>query len=288
MILALQYYITDLERTMRLANLLADIEAHFRDDVMLGLICQPGTPTTRLVRETIDRCSRKFPVIQACSKQGGKGWATGSCKLWRGTMLHFYELYKSHQTTHDSIFTLDGGDGVPLHRDWIDLLLREHQLTRSMGNRISGTLTVDHFNQPHINGNMILDLLLIGESPKLLEQPTDTMLSNGAMWDVVNGETFMENSHPSSVICNEWNQSGITMSRMNEIASRSIWLHGYKDPGLRSIARERLMNDPTSLEIKPSLKYYDKEIQKILTNTFTRQDWIFFNQDNPNFHATST
>ena len=188
MILALQYYLTDSERAMLLARLLADIEPSYRDDVILGLICQPGTPTTKIVSDTIVHCSKKFPVIQACSTQGGKGWAAGSCKLWRGTILHFNELFNSKKITHDCIFTFDGCDGVPLHRNWIELLLAEHQVTRQKGKRVSGILTVDNFDQPHINGNMILDLLLPTEATVLLEQPTDDMLATGAMWDVINGD----------------------------------------------------------------------------------------------------
>jgi hypothetical protein len=267
---------------MSLAKLLADIEPTYRDDVILGLICQPGTPITKVVSDTINHCCKKFPVIEACSTQGGKGWATGSCKLWRGTMLHFSKLFNANQITHDCIFTFDGNDGVPLHRNWIELLLNEHKLTRRKNKRVTGVLTVDNIDQPHINGNMILDLLLPTEMTVLLEQPTDDMLTKGAMWDVVNGKVFMEHSHPSSIIRNDWNQKGVTLKQMDEIAARSVWLHGYKDPGLRSMARERLLGPHASPHVNPSLLYYDKEVQQILNGTFTEQDWLSFKQASRN------
>ena len=159
-------------------------------------------------------------------------------------------------------------------------MMAEHKLTRTNNKRVSGTLTVNYFNQPHINGNMILDLSLPQEMPALLDRPTDDMLTKGAMWDVVNGKIFMENSHPSSLILNDWNRRGVTIKQMDAAASHSIWLHGYKDPGLRNMARERLLGPRTSLAVKPSLRYYDKEVQQILDGTFTKSDWLSFKQSN--------
>lgn len=129
MIIALQYYAGDLERTMSLARLLADVEPAPRADVVLALVCQPGTPVTSLVEKTLVHCSRKFPVEHVVSPLGAEGHPEGCTFLWAGTMQHYYGKYRRGETSHESIMTLDGVDGVPLHLGWVDMVLAEHAET---------------------------------------------------------------------------------------------------------------------------------------------------------------
>jgi hypothetical protein len=274
MVLALQYYVTDMERAMSLARLLADLEPKFRDDVLLGLVCQPGTPFMSTVKDTIIHCSRKFPVEHVCSRFGAKGWADGTGQLWRGTMSHFYGKWQSGELRHDCIFTFDGCDGVPLHNNWIDLLMGEHDHTRKQGKSVTGVLTIDRFHQPHINGNLILDFVLFGAFPSLHDTPLGaTRDNNNPTWDVYHAPVFMANASASSVVRNDWNSTGVTIDMMNRSAEHSIWLHGYKDHWLRTMARERLLG---VLDGKPtgwSAIRQDLVLGKVLGGTLTVEEW---------------
>lgn len=273
MIVAIQYYMSDMVQSMQLARLLADLEPKYRDDVVLGLVCQPGTPYVSMVRDTIIHCSRKFPVEQLCSRYGAKGWADGSGQLWTGTMTHFYERSERGLGDHDCIFTLDGNDGVPLHNNWIDLLMAEHRITKERGKMVTGTLTIDLFEHPHINGNMGLEMSIWRLFPSLHTTPLGATMQDVNTWDVYHSPVFLSNASASSVIANRWQQRGVTLEKMDREAVHSIWLHGYKDPWFRDMARDRLLRvlggEPTSCVVTRQ----DAALKKVLDGSLTRQEW---------------
>ena len=266
MIIALQYYTTDMERTMSLARLLSDLEPRFRNDATLGLVCQPDTPSTELLRKTIEHCSSKFNVISFRSKYGARGWADGSGQLWTGTMEHFFDLHSMGAVPSDYIFTCDGGDGVPLHNNWIDLMMEEHLHTRQEGKTVTGRLNLDVPSHPHINANMILDLSLWSKYPSLHHIPLGARQRDNNTLDMYHAKILVPESCPSTVIHHEWNRTGMTMDKMRTIAKTSVWLHGYKDQALRTMARDFLLNELQGRHARPSLIRQDREQGEILGN----------------------
>jgi hypothetical protein len=65
----------------------------------------------------------------------------------------------------------------------------------------------------------------------------------------------------SSIVRTDWRGGGRPATRelLAERSRGSVWLHGYKDPGLHWIAREHLASDPAP----PQVKHYDLPSLKI-------------------------
>ena len=250
MILALQYYEGDMYNAMKLARLLADIEKVPRKDVLLALICQPGTPFDNRVKRAICHCSKKFSVIHVVSKYGAKGWADGSGQLWTGTMEYFHDQWKRREVSFDSIFTFDGGDGVPLCIDWINRLKKEWARARLKGKLVMGTkITGKGKNRPkpggfhdHINANMVLLLSIWDKYPSLHHIPLGASLKKHNTLDQYHADVLLSEALVSTVICSKWNHTGLTLDIMRDCARNSAWLHGYKDFCATDVAREFLFS----------------------------------------------
>jgi Glycosyltransferase sugar-binding region containing DXD motif len=262
MIIALQYYKGDRDRTFSLARLLADIEPVPRNDILLALVCQPDTPSSPLTNMVMQYCARKFSVVHVVSPRkapahpnrvDNEGFPVdlGQCgQLWAGTMEYFSNLFEKGNTPHDSILTLDGGDGVPLHLDWINMFKQEHVRTLSMGKLITGT----HYNlwdcPLHVNPNAIFHLSTWTKFPSLHDVP----LSDGTLsthFDIYHRRVMLDNSSLTSIVRTDWRGAGnrISVELMRERAKKSIWLHGYKDNNLYQVARSYLSSSETSTPI---------------------------------------
>jgi len=265
MIVALQYYEGDLERTMSLARLLADVELRPRGDVLLALVCQPETPETELVRKTVAHCRRIFPVELVVSEHGAVGHPEACTALWRGTASHFFEqargCLEGHifqdpltKTWHTSLLTLDGGDGVPLHRNWIDLMVQHHDRTVDSDKLITGTPYFLGTCPLHVNPNAVFELDVFDKTKLLTDAPEydGTVMTN---FDVYHREEMLRHAKLSSIVRTDWRGGGERATRelLLERSRESVWLHGYKDPDLYWTAREHLLDVPAP----PQVRYYD-------------------------------
>ena len=243
MIVALQYYEGDRERALSLARLLADLEPCPRSDVLLALICQPNTSLSELTCQTMRHCDKKFPTTHVVSARGAHGHPEGCGQLWAGAMDHFACQLETGDTTHNSILTLDGNDGVPLHRNWINLLKTEHDRTLSLGKLITGTPYNLNGCPLHVNPNMTLHLSIWKKEPLLHNIPRydGTLLTN---FDIYHRHITLKHASLSSIIWTDWRGGGnkISPDLMRMKAEKSIWLHGYKDDNLYSVAAEHLLS----------------------------------------------
>lgn len=289
MIVALQYYEGDLERTMSLARLLADLEPAFRADVLLALVCQPGTPRTELVARTVAHCRRRFPVEEVTSEFGASGYPAACNALWRGAATHFHRKYKDHtlfqqdryyplnkpaECLHGhafSLLTLDGGDGVPLHSDWLDHIISHHLDTLFIHQKlISGTPYYVGTCPLHINPNAVFELSVFDQTKLLSEAPAyEDPRQTTFGFDVYHREEMLEHACLSSAIRTDWHGGGQRATRelLLERSRRSLWLHGYKDADLYWIAREHLASQPAP----PELRTYTMEqlrLQEITRRSF--------------------
>ena len=232
MILALQFYEGDQTKALTLARLLADVEPAYRSDVVLGLVCQPDTPDCEQISDTVSYCSVKFNTIYVKSARGGKGWQDGSGELWCGTMEHF----SNNDRGSSSIFTFDGGDGVPLHKNWIDLAKSEHKKTTSQKKLVSAT-----FSHDAVNGNMIAELDLW--KLHLSTVPLKLLSKEGfcEIWESQFKNVIIPLSRLSNFVRNEWNSLNITRQGLIDRSQSYVWLHGYKDVDLVNKARSFLI-----------------------------------------------
>lgn len=255
MILALQYYNGDRAQAFKLAQLLADLEPRYRDDVVLALVCQPDTTIDEVTEEVLLHCRERFPTTHVVSKYGAQGWADGSGQLWRGVMTHFSKLRREHLIPDASIFTFDGGDGVPLHCNWIDLMVEQHEITRSRGKMVSGTLCLDVPAHPNINGNMILDFELWEKYPSLHDTPLGASTAEWwKTWDTYHAPVFIANASPSSIVCNHWNRRGVNEAILRATSAESIWLHGYKDTNFCDVVRSYLLGYQEGKATRPLIR----------------------------------
>ena len=255
MIIALQYYEGDIEPTMSLARLLADIEPTPRNDVVLALVCQPDTPVTPLTKKTIAHCERRFVVEHVVSPLGAKGHPEGCTFLWAGTMQHYYERFKRGELAHSSILTLDGGDGVPLHLDWLSHMKEEHAKTLFAGKLITGTPYWLGGCPLLVNPNAVFKLSVLDKTSFITDIPRydGTLLTN---FDIYHRREMLANAALSTVVRTDWHGCGNSLSvpLMREKAGEAIWLHGYKDAGVFATARQYLFSGET---VRPVLRRYD-------------------------------
>ena len=248
MILALQYSEGDLARSMALARLLTDIEPTRRDDVLLALVTDTSTSYTHDAGEIARYCETKFSVLHVTLRRAVRGWPEGPNHLWAGTMTTFSELAKEGEIKQRSIFTLDGGDGVPLHQNWIDLTLEEHARTRSLGLFVSATPGIDTINRDHVQGNMVLDLAAWDKVPSLHFCPAD----DG--WDCFHTPVLTPHTSLSSLVKNDWRSTVFDSSLFGSHARQHIWWHGHKCPEFCARAREYLLGNPSRIGVKPVLQ----------------------------------
>jgi hypothetical protein len=222
---------------LSLACLLADIEKAPRDDVFLGLVCQPDTPDSQDINNTVDYCSKKFPTIFVRSSRGGQGWHKGSGELWCGAMDYFSD----NPREHTSIFTFDGGDCVPLRNTWINDLQAEHTRTLDSGKIITGAIMRDF-----VHSHMITELTVWKDYPALhtITYGSDEAIASNPLkdtWETQFAPTLLPITLSSSAVCNSWNSYGIGVQGLRDRSKNHIWLHGYKDNDLVDKARELLL-----------------------------------------------
>ena len=251
MIIALMYYEGDLEVTMELSRLLTDIETIPRSDVRLALVSQPGTPRTPLVAWTVRHCQRRFEVDEVVSPLGAKGWPVACAALWVGACRHYYDLYTKKQLgDHQCILTLDANDGVPLHENWIDLMLQLHKNGREADKLIMGTPYFVDRCPLHLNPNAIFDFEVFNTEPELLDLPRydGSQLTHH---DIYCRNPMLANASLSSAVRTDWHGAGEHASGplLLDRSRESIWLHGYKDADLRWQVREHLARIPPPPQI---------------------------------------
>jgi hypothetical protein len=250
-IVAIQYYEGDRTRAIHLARLLADLEPKPRNDILLAFVRKPDTLPSKEINSSLSYCSQKFPVKEVVTddRWRAQGWPKACGELWAGTVEYFNHLFEEKQTQHHSMFVCDGGDGVPLHLNWIDLMAREHEHTIAMKRLITGTPFA--VGTPLlINPNTILHLSLWTKYPSLCHVP-DYDGTVDTCYDAYHRFTFLKECSASSIIHTDWQgrSQKICLDIMQERSQRSVWLHGYHDEELYDVAREHLAKkqDPPTL-----------------------------------------
>jgi hypothetical protein len=272
MIFALQYYEGDLEQTMTLARLIADNEPRYRKDVTFSLVCPPRTPVDALTRATIEYCGLKFAVEHVVSPLGAKEHPEGGTALFAGTAMHYHELWRSGELKQDAICMLDGGDGVPLHSDWISIMIREHERTTLKNKKlITGTPYFHETCPLHVNPNAIFEFSIFDKTDIVRDVPRyDGTLATH--FNIYHRQAMLENASLSSIIHTDWRDGGekASLKLLLDRSRHSVWLHGFKDTNLHWLCREHLLaNDKTpeimsySLESRWSSCWFKNRLKPI-------------------------
>ena len=266
MIIALQYYEGDLEPTMSLARLLADIEPSPRDDVRLVLFSQPETPVTALTIATMKHCERRFATEHVASKRGDVGHPKACTALWTGAMEYFHENCPT-----EAVFMVDGNDGVPLHLDWLDLMKAEHARTLERGKLITGTPYWLGGCPLHVNPNAVFQISVLEAEPSLLVPPVydGTLLTH---FDIFHRQVMLRQASLTTVVRTDWQGGGnkISVELMNQRAKEAIWLHGHKDAELYSTTRKHLLANRSTRPILISYELSRLQLEESVRHRSSR------------------
>jgi hypothetical protein len=251
LVIALQFFTGDWWRAVKLARLLADVEARRRDDVCLLFVRTSEGPVTRLLDEVIARCSEVFHVQSLVIRPDTEArrarwdllsaWPTGPNVLWAGAAEYFLTMSPRWST----IFFVDGGDGVPLHREWVDVAVGDHARTLRAGLSVTGAVFRDGLGRWHVNGNVFMERSFLEGHPEVLVMPECRRVTTGPVpreaWDVYHAPVVLPECRASSVVCCEWRRVGVRADLFPEAALHSAWWHGFKDGNFVDLARDYVL-----------------------------------------------
>lgn len=241
LVVALQFYTGDWYKAMKLARLLADLEERRRENVTLVFVRTSECTGAKVIGEVVRRCSEVFfseelviypdtPARRARWEHLNQ-WPVGPNVLLQGAVEHFLGMDPRWTT----FFSVDGGDSVPLHRDWLDILLADHQGTVDAGLQVTGNVRRDGLGRWHVNGNMVVERSFFAGHPEVAVMPEPR-----EPYDMYYAPAYLSAGRGSSVLRCEWQKWGLRPERIAEVARESAWLHGYKDGNLVEMAREFL------------------------------------------------
>lgn len=220
LIIAVQMWPGDVAAALRLARLLSDIEPKRRDDVTLAFCRRFDLPLTPEIWEASMYCGQKFCVAHLESKREATGHPDGSFGLWAGALDQLAASWRRGEQRASAVFMAEA-DGVPLRRDWIDVLLSEHAQAIRSGKRITGDLVGG--DVLHVNGSCILELAAWIDHPSLHETPP------GQAFDLYHAPTLIAECRPTRAITNLYGGQKWSDEALKSVAKYSAWMLNCKD-----------------------------------------------------------
>jgi hypothetical protein len=220
LVIAIQFWAGDCERAMRVARLIADIEPTRRDDVIFAFCRRFDQPITPDVWQTSLKVGMKFPIIHLQSAREAVGHPDGSFGLWAGTMDKLSEGWASGDLRAHSVLMLEA-DGVPLRRDWIDVVLAEHRRTLEAGKRVTGPLMARPME--HINGSLAMAFSCWVDHPSLHRCPPRQA------FDLFHASVLMAEARPTHAIRNSYGAGNWSPESLAVTAKEVAWLCSQKD-----------------------------------------------------------
>jgi hypothetical protein len=237
LVVVLQFCAKDWLRAAKLAHLLADVERRRRDDVCVLFVRASDFQENPVMDAAVARCAEVFltnhllvrPDKPSRADQWHNlgNWVEGSNILWTAAVEHVLQMSPRWQT----VFFADGGDGVPLHRDWVDVMQEDHAATVRAGLHVTGALRQCR-GVMHVNGNQVVERSFLAAHPEFTEIPTICQ-----EWDVHHAAAILPVARVSSLIYGGWHQFGANPRQLAEIALHSAWWHGCKDGDFVDLAR---------------------------------------------------
>jgi hypothetical protein len=239
-LIVLLYWEGDRAQAMKLARLLADLEAGHsaRADFLFvaRFDCKHDDDTIRYV-------SRKFNVFKHVSQRRGIGWPMGCNSIFFGALEWVYHKMAAKQIPHYRSILILGGDGAPLSRDWLSSFINESEMLHKKQVFVSGALVqAKEHGHDHING----DCMLLSGNLDFLRWLAVTVgdVSVSAGWDWVLAKEF-ENWGWKGLpfVKSVWNRrKEFTQADWDaEVAAGTVWFHGQKAYSLLNLGRKNLL-----------------------------------------------
>lgn len=241
--MALQFCHKDWLRAAKLANLLATLEGSRRGDVALLFVRASDFVENPVMDRVISRCSEVFRVEHVFARPDSparrsmwpclREWIEGSNILWTAAVEHVLGMGPQWGT----VFFADGGDGAPMHRDWVNVVVADHAETVRRGLHVTGALR-DCLGVLHVNGNHVVERSFLAAHPEFLDAP-----SVSQEWDVHHAATIVPAARVSSLVYGGWHQFGATPAQVEQVARHSAWWHGCKDGNFVDLVSEHVLAD---------------------------------------------
>jgi hypothetical protein len=235
MIIMLQYWDGDQDQALTLARLLADIEPKRREDAILVLARRGDCRESEEARRTEAYCSAKFSTMLLQSPRVEVGHPDGCWGLWAGAVNRLWMLHRQGLLPwgHSAVFTCET-DGGPISPRWLDMLIKAHQRTLTQNLRVTGAVMDTPI--PHVNGNLVLELGIIGDNPSLLSCPP------GVAWDLHHAKVLIRETRACNVILNAYGTRDWSPGCLTPMARETAWVHGCKDSSVYGYARWAINN----------------------------------------------
>lgn len=233
-VIAIQYWRGDIDKAMRLARLIADLEPTRRDDVDFVFIARADCDHDEAAVQYV---SRKFNVrkLKCIARATGHPW--GCWVLWYSLMEWFYlGLQSGKLPEYKWIFPFEA-DCVPISRTWINECHEEFISSRV---NLLGSETF-HYSQ-HLNGNLMassdLDFL-----KWLIRDVTVAGVPRQEPWDIYLFPKFTQwGVGFSSKIINRCGQRTMEQKEVQWLQSHGwAFVHGVKDDSLFHFSRTGLL-----------------------------------------------
>lgn len=233
-VIAIQYWRGDIDKAMRLARFIADLEPTRRDDIDFVFIARADCDHDETAVQYV---SRKFNVrkLKCIARATGHPW--GCWVLWYSLMEWFYLGRQSGKLPeYKWIFPFEA-DCVPISRTWINEC---HDEFLRLNTSLVGSETF-HW-QHHLNGNLMatsnLDFLRW-----LIRDVTVTGVPRKEPWDIYMFPKFTQwGVGFSSKIINRCGQRTMEQKEFDWLRTHGwAFVHGVKDDSLYHWARTALI-----------------------------------------------
>lgn len=234
LLLALQIWPGDANRTLALTRLICDIETKRRNDVIFGLF-HTREVTQEYTKEWAAITVEKFQTLILRSNRFGRGWPLGPGDLWQDCMLQMADRVIQGQSDVDGVLTFEP-DCIPLRTDWIDCLKSEWEKAREKGYQVCGHIHGEGEGK-HINGNAIFSATMIRDHPKTCSSATS--------WDMEHRALFLEIGIDTNLITQFYADKTLytpeQLAKIRKNGEIPALLHGLKDSKNIDSARELLL-----------------------------------------------
>lgn len=232
--ICLQFYAGDMERAMKLAKFIADLETSFRFDLEMCFCARFDCPQDSSV---IDYVRKKMPVSQFTSRRKWSGWPEGPNGLAYDLLEEMHRRYDDGRwTNHEAILFLEP-DCVPLCREWTNLLMDEWSPVHRAGACIMGAWRESGGAYGHINGNM-----LIASSLNMTD--VTATAPAGLAWDCALAPYWKNRWHKTDLILNLFNETNVPFPKFLGPVGGTlppVLVHGCKDESAWSFVKTLLL-----------------------------------------------
>jgi hypothetical protein len=178
---------------MALARLIADLEDNYRPDVLFMFTARFDTKHDN---ETVEYVSKKFPVIKYTTKRKAEGWPNGPNQMMACSYEYCVEQSRWGNLKDKQVIMFIEADCVPLHKNWINILLEEY---KKSGKMVTGAwLKRGDAGMEHINGNCLMSLNFWKKCKEIFHP------DERGGWDCSCARSILPNGHPSRFIWSDY------------------------------------------------------------------------------------